>query len=237
MRAPKRVPAMRKRRTLTPAERKKVSAIITEKSYLGPQRMAWDLQNGDQITISPSALKRMKRKRREALLPPRPPLPLWRFYQRHHTHSLWHGDFMEKVTLTDIDQTAYHLALQDDYSRGYVFCDLFLNPDARTTIRAMIAAMRTWRVIPKAVVFDNGSPFKGRLLSAFCDQLGIRLIHASVHHPQTNGKLERAFRDDMRDFYRRYDEWLFDDLRKDLPAQNLALSGRRRFLRRANGLV
>jgi len=56
------------------------------------------------------------------------------------------------------------------------------------------------------------------LLSAFCDQLGIRLIHASVNHPQTNGKLERAFRDDMRDFYKRYDAWLFDELRRDLPA-------------------
>jgi transposase InsO family protein len=112
---------------------------------------------------------------------------------------------MEKVTLTDLDRTAYQLAVQDDYSRGYVFCDLFLNPDIRTTIRALIAAMRTWQVIPEAVAFDNGSPFKGRLLSAFCDQLGIRLIHASVNHPQTNGKLERAFRDDIRDFYCQYD--------------------------------
>ena len=90
---------------------------------------------------------------------------------------------------------------KDDYSRGYVFCDLFLNPDIRTTISALIAAMRAWRVIPKAVMFDNGSPFKGRLLSAFCEQVGVRLIHAAVNHPQTNGKLERAFRDDMRDFY------------------------------------
>lgn len=125
---------------------------------------------------------------------------------------------MEKVTLTNLDRTAYQLTLQDDYSRGYVFCGLFLNPDARTTIRAMIAAMRAWQAIPEAVVFDNGSPFKGRLLSAFCDGLGIRLIHAAVNHPQTNGKLERAFRDDMRDFYRRYDGWFLDELRNDLPA-------------------
>jgi hypothetical protein len=125
---------------------------------------------------------------------------------------------MEKVTLTDLDQTAYHFALQDDYSRGYVFCDLLLNPDARTTIRALITAMRAWQVIPKAVVFDNGSPFKGRLLSAFCKGAGVRLIHAAFHHPQTNGKLERAFRDDMRDFYEPYDLWLYDRLRRDLPA-------------------
>jgi hypothetical protein len=39
-----------------------------------------------------------------------------------------------------------------------------------------------------------------------------------VYHPQTNGKLERAFRDDMRDFYRQYDQWLFTPLQRDLPA-------------------
>jgi hypothetical protein len=82
----------------------------------------------------------------------------------------------------------------------------------------LLQACGKWQALPEAVVFDNGSPFKGRLLSAFCDQLGIRLIHASVNDPQTNGKLERAFRDDMRDFYQRYDAWLFDELRKDLPA-------------------
>lgn len=214
----KRAPPLTPRHRLTSEAVERVNAILTEKPFLGPDRTVWDLQNHDQITISPSTIKRMKRKRREALLAPRPPRPDWCFYERHHPHSLWHGDFMEKVTLTDIDKTAFQLTLQDDYSRGYVFCDLFQAPDVRTTIRALIAGMRTWRVIPKAVVFDNGAPFKGRLLSAFCEQLDIRLIHASVNHPQTNGKLERAFRDDMRDFYEQYDPWLLDELRRDLPA-------------------
>jgi transposase InsO family protein len=213
----KREPPVRRRRQLTPEVRERAAAILVDKPYLGPERTAWDLQNRDHITISASTIKRMKRKRREALLPPRTPQPKWRFYERHHPHSLWHGDFLEKVTLTDLSQTAYQFTLQDDYSRGYVFCDLLLYPDARTTIRSLIAAMRTWRAIPKAVVFDNGSPFKGRLLSAFCGQLGVRLIHASVNHPQTNGKLERAFRDDMRDFYEHYDAWLLARLRRDLP--------------------
>jgi transposase InsO family protein len=140
-----------------------------------------------------------------------------RFYERHHPHSLWHGDYLEKVTLTDLDRTAYQLTLMDDYSRGYIFCDLFLEPDVRTTIQALIAAMRQWQVIPKAVLFDNAQQFRGNLLSAFCQHLGIRLIHAAVNHPQTNGKLERAFRDDMKDFYRQYDVWSLDRLRSDLP--------------------
>jgi hypothetical protein len=106
----------------------------------------------------------------------------------------------------------------DDYSRGYVFCDLFLAPDQRTTITALITAMRQWQVIPNAVVFDNGAAFKGKLLAAFCNNLQIRLIHASVGHPQTNGKLERAFRDDMQEFYAQYPTWLLEPLRRDLPA-------------------
>ena len=109
--------------------------------------------------------------------------PVWRFYERHHPHSLWHGDFMEKVTLTDTHETAYHLSLLDDYSRGYVFCDLFLGTDQRDVIRALIVAMREYQVIPKAVIFDNGSSFKGNLISAFCENLDVRLIHTAVRHP------------------------------------------------------
>jgi transposase InsO family protein len=213
----KREPPRAKRRQLRPEARARVAAILTEKPYLGPDRTVWDLQNAEGITISPSTLKRMKRKRRDARLPPRPPKPEWRFYERRHPHSLWHGDFLEKITLTDLDETAYQLTLQDDYSRGYVFCDLFLNPDNRATIRSLITAMRAWQVIPKAVVFDNAPQFKGRLLSAFCTGIGTRLIHSAPYHPQTNGKLERAFRDDMRDFYKRYDSWLLEPLRRDLP--------------------
>ena len=41
--------------------------------------------------------------------------PAWRFYERHHPHSLWHGDFMEKIVLSDSWQRAYHLSLLDDY--------------------------------------------------------------------------------------------------------------------------
>jgi transposase InsO family protein len=65
--------------------------------------------------------------------------------------------------------------------------------------------MRQYRTILKGVVFDNGPQFKGYLLSAFCANLGIRLMHASVGHPQTNGKLERAFRDDWQEYYFRRD--------------------------------
>jgi Integrase core domain len=100
----------------------------------------------------------------------------------------------------------------------YLFCDLFREVNVNTTIRALIAAMRTYRMIPQALVFDNGPYFKGKLIEQFCRRLSIRLIHSSVNHPQTNGKLERAFRDDMNEFYRQRKKWIFNELRRELPA-------------------
>ncbi len=191
--------------------------LIEAKPWLGPERLAWELQNVAQMRISPATIKRMKRAMQQAQTPPPPP-PQWRFYARHHPHSLWHGDCLEKVFDQATGRQLYQLTLLDDYSRGYVFCDLFDHIDPRTTIAALCAAMRQWQVIPKGVIFDNGIPFRGRLFEAFCRNLGIQLIHTAPQHPQTNGKLERAFRDDMPEFYRQQALWELEALRRALPA-------------------
>jgi hypothetical protein len=182
-RVPKRPPPAVPRRRLSSAAKARAAQMIHARWHLGPERIAWNLQNGEDLQISPSTIKRLKRTIREVMYPPPPPL-VWQFYERHHPHSLWHGDFLEKVTLTDLDRTAYQLTLMDDYSRGHVFCDLFIAPDMRTTVRALIAAMRQWEVVPKDVIFDDGAPFKVRLLVAFCQHVGIRLIHSAVYHPK-----------------------------------------------------
>ncbi len=215
-RIPKRPPPTFKAHRLTIAEKTFIRQKIKEKLFLGGERLAWDLRNRDGIVISASTAKRIKQNiLRE--LNPSPPKPNWHFYERNHPHRLWHGDLMEKVTLTDEDRTAFQLTLLDDYSRAYVFCDLFREVTVNTTIQAMITAMRKYRTIPQAIVFDNGSFFKGKLLQEFCRRLNIRLIHTAVHHPQTNGKLERAFRDDMNEFYKRFERWEFHPLKKTLP--------------------
>ena len=204
-------------RHFTATEKKLIRRRVEEKIQLGGLRLSWDLNNADKLKVSASTVKRIK----QAVLEERPPSPepiVWQFYERKHPHSLWHGDFFEKVTLTDEDKTAYQLALLDDYSRTYVFCDFFREVSGHTTIRAMIAAMRQYQTTPKAAVFDNGSPFSNALLSAFCNNLGIRLIHSSIAHPQTNGKLERAFRDDRREYYDQFEGWYFNELREGLPA-------------------
>ena len=65
-------------------------------------------------------------------------------------------------------QLTFQVVFLDDYSRGYVFCDLFREVTTCITIEAMIVAMRQWQVIPKQVLLDNAGPFRGQLLAAFC---------------------------------------------------------------------
>lgn len=216
-RLPKRDLPRSQRKRFSVEEKRQIGESIKNKLCLGPMRLAWDLRNEHNLQISPSTVGRMK-KSILAEMNPQPAPIVWQRYERKHPHSLWHGDLMEKVTLTYEDRTAYQLTLLDDYSRAYVFCDLFREVNVNTTIRALIAAMRAHKTIPKALVFDNGPYFKGKLIEHFCKRLGIRLIHSSVNHPQTNGKLERAFRDDMNEFYRQRKKWIFNELRRELPA-------------------
>lgn len=215
-RLPKRAAPRALARHFSSDQQQLIMKTIKAKLYLGPYRLAWDLRNQHGLSVSPSTVKRRKRAIKEEMNP-RPAPVVWRRYERKHPHSLWHGDLMEKVTLTYEQRTAYQLTLLDDYSRAYVFCDLFREVSAVTTIQALIAAMRAFQTIPTALVFDNGPYFKGKLLQCFCRRLGIRLIHSAVYHPQTNGKLERAFRDDMQEFYRQREKWVYQELRRELP--------------------
>jgi transposase InsO family protein len=197
-------------------QKRTIRKRIKEKLCLGPYRLAWDIQNQHRMRISPSTVKRVKNRILEEMNP-KPAKPVWQFYERKHPHSLWHGDFLEKVVLTRGGKTAYQFTLLDDYSRAYVHCSLFTEPDEVNVVRGIIAAMREHQTIPKALLFDNGQGFRGNLITTFCRQLGIKLIHTSIQHPQTNGKLERAFRDDMREFYQQYDVWRLYELQQDLP--------------------
>jgi transposase InsO family protein len=216
-RVPKRPLPRQPRKRFSPEEQHLIRETVQTKLYLGPLRLAWDVQNQHGFRISASTVRRVEQRILTTLHPP-PALITWHRYEREHPHSLWHGDLLEKVALTYEHRTACQLTLLDDYSRAYVFCDLFRTVNANTTICALIAAMRAYRTIPKAVVCDNALYFKGKLLTTFCQRLGIELMHSAVYHPQTNGKLERAFRDDMNEFYCQRPKWIFKELQHALPA-------------------
>lgn len=123
----KRLPSSTKARRFTQPEKQTIRDRVKEKMYLGPYRLAWDIQNRDRVMVSPSTIKRVKTSIQEEMNP-KLPKPVWKFYERKHPHSLWHGDFLEKVVLTKCGKTAYQFTLLDDYSRaalGHDLCALY----------------------------------------------------------------------------------------------------------------
>ena len=185
------------RRVVPTYVRRLLVALRRRQPFLGPQRLSWELANLHGERVSASWIRAWLR---PAVVVAPPARPVWRRYERHHTHSLWHGDFMEKVYEAD-GRWACQLTLLDDHSRTYVFAGIFFEKSAEVVLHGLIAAMREYRAIPRAVLFDNDSSFRDARVRAFCQGLGIRIIHSRPRHPQTNGKIERAFWDDWREFY------------------------------------
>jgi transposase InsO family protein len=211
-RLPKRAPPQTPAKRFSSQEEKQVASYIRKQSHLGVLRLAWDITNKLKFHISASTVLRWRREINRTT----DVKVNWQFYERKHPHSLWHGDVLKLCWLPSREYLC-QMTFMDDYSRAYVVCELTTNPTTYFTIQCLIQAMRQWQVIPKAILVDNGSEFKGFLLKGFCENLGIRLIHIRPFHPQTNGKLERAFRDDRRDFYGLKKVWLPEPLKRDLP--------------------
>jgi len=139
------------------------------------------------------------------ILYPRPKaLREFKFYEMHRPHSMWHGDVMLGKRLPD-GTMVYQLSFQDDYSRAYVASIIGAAKNSVVVIHGLIEAITAYKVIPTLVHYDNGTEGKCKIVRAFCENLGIKLIHSTVEQPNTNGKKERAHRDDKRDFWREID--------------------------------
>lgn len=78
-RFPKRQRPLNPGRKLTSRADREVRNPLHEKSYLGPDRLAWDLLNSKGIRVSRSTFKRRKKKWGELVKFFAPPAPAWRF--------------------------------------------------------------------------------------------------------------------------------------------------------------
>jgi putative transposase len=153
-------------------------------------------------------------------------------YERTHSGSLLHGDF---------HQTAFdrpHCILwEDDASRLVLSGGEFPTETAQEAIATLEAALRaaaSWNLRVDQVLTDRGSQFFASpreataLLPArqgeaqfqrFLRERGIEHVVARVNHPQTNGKLERLWRE-----YDRH-RWRFSTLDGWIGWYNHAIHG------------
>jgi putative transposase len=118
----------------------------------------------------------------------RPPQIKFVKYEWPKPNMLWHTDW------TVCPFTGYQLiAFIDDHSRFIVHAEYFVNATTENTLLAFARAIKQYGK-PDAILTDNGVQFNihGKF-EEFCKINKIHHILGRVHHPQTNGKIERWF--------------------------------------------
>ena len=109
-------------------------------------------------------------------------------YEWPKPNMLWHTDW------TTCPFTNKQLiAFIDDHSRYIVHAEYFENASTENTILAFANAINRHGT-PENILTDNGVQFHIHgPFEEFCKTKGIKHILGRVHHPQTNGKIERWF--------------------------------------------
>jgi IS30 family transposase len=46
--------------------------------------------------------------------------------------------------------------------------------------------------VPQHITVDNAKYFDNAMFKDFCQQIGMKVAFVSMHHPQTNGAVEKA---------------------------------------------
>lgn len=155
--------------------------------------ISFQLANEEGIYMSHMSVWRV-------LNPDHKPPKKCKFYEISKPFGMFHGDMMIGKRLPD-GTFLYQLSWQDDYSRGYVACIIGTSKNSVLVVRGLIEAILKYKVIPTLAHYDNGSEGKCKIVNVFCEAVGTKLIHSTVNQPNTNGKKERAHRDDKRDFW------------------------------------
>lgn len=137
-------------------------------------------------------------------------------YEWPKPNALWHTDW------TTCPYTGKQLiAFIDDHSRFIVHAELFDNATTENTLKAFQKAINKYGT-PEHILTDNGTQFtparaQSGPFTKWCEEQGIKHILGRVHHPQTNGKIERWFgtyksseykpeSDDVNSFVKYYNE-------------------------------
>ena len=109
--------------------------------------------------------------------------------------ALWHGDVCHGPALTigGVSKPLRIHALMDDASRYVVALEAHHTEQEDDMLSMFAQALRRYGA-PGTLYLDNGSTYRGEVLSTACARLGVGLIHAQPYDPQSRGKQERFWR-------------------------------------------
>lgn len=116
-------------------------------------------------------------------------------WQASHPGALWHGDVCHVTTCkVGGKPTPIRIhGLLDDASRYVLALEAHTTEKEVDMLGMLVDALRRHGK-PDALYLDNGSTYRGEVLSTACARLGITLLHAKPYDPQARGKMERFWR-------------------------------------------
>lgn len=114
-----------------------------------------------------------------------------RRWQAAHPGDIWHADVCH-VALSGGRKALVHGFL-DDASRYFVALVARAQETERDMLEVFCGALLK-HAPPRVLFLDNGACYRGEVLRLVCSRLGIHLVHARPHDPESRGKMERAWR-------------------------------------------
>lgn len=178
-------------------EKNRVVEIALEKSAMTSRELAWHITDEYKYYISESSVYRILKERGLTTAPAYIVMSASDEFKdkTHRANEMWQTDF---TYFKIIAWGWYYLStVLDDYSRYIVAWDLCKNmgqEDARSTVdRALMITGLSENQRPK-LLSDNGPCYIANDLKEYFKKIGIKHIHGSPLHPQTQGKIERYHR-------------------------------------------
>lgn len=167
---------------------------------LGPRALSRRIARETDRVIPHTMVYRILRERGLITAQKRKPArPKWVRFERKHAMTLWQGDW-KQVTIDG--KVQWLIAFLDDASRFITCWGLFPNATTEATILVLETGFARYGV-PNEILTDHGSQFVSNqttdtphhAFGRFLEHHYIRHIVARRNHPQTNGKIERFFRE------------------------------------------
>ena len=166
---------------------RKIEDLFTQTGGVGPDRLLWFLDDSE-VMVSRATIYRILVRRR--LLVPklrgkRQPVTL---YTKGYP-----GEEVQMDTTEPLGKSGPTLiSAVDDYSR-YGIADCYYGNKAKQAAEFLKRLVDEVPFPVRRIRTDNGSEFK-REFTTTCKNLGIEIIRNPVHHPTSNGKVERLHR-------------------------------------------
>jgi len=135
--------------------------------------------------------------RHDRIPPPSQP-PQYTRFEHPAPNDVWQMDFKGRFPLGD-RQMCHPLTMVDDHSR-YALCLQACSNEQAETVQQHLERTFHRYGLPGAFLVDNGvpwgtcSPVRWTRLRVWLLKLGVEVIYARPHHPQTKGKNERFHR-------------------------------------------